>query len=440
MGLPDIDEVAMLTEAVTELQAVLDLPLQIDTSSAAAMESALRRYNGKAMINSVSGKQESMDAVFPLAKKYGGVVVALTLDDSGIPADAEGRLLIARRILAEAEKYGIEKKDIIFDPLALTVSADKNAARETLRALGMIRDELGCHTSLGVSNVSFGLPNRDLINSNFFTLALGRGLSAAIMNPYSAAMMNAYYSYRALAGLDDNCADFISKSQALTGAEVKSAALKESGEASELQTMIVKGLRDRAASLTEAMIEKRDPLEVVNGEIIPALDTVGEGFEKNKVYLPQLLMSAEAAKAAFEVIKAKLPSGKASNKPPFVIATVKGDIHDIGKNIVKLILENYGYPVCDLGRDVPPERVVEETVRLHAPFVGLSALMTTTVPAMEETIKQLRVSAPWAKVVVGGAVLNREYAERIGADKYAKDAMETVRYAEVESVKWKVKS
>ena len=440
VGLPDIDEVAMLTEAVTELQAVLDLPLQIDTSSAAAMESALRRYNGKAMINSVSGKQESMDAVFPLAKKYGGVVVALTLDDSGIPADAEGRLLIARRILAEAEKYGIEKKDIIFDPLALTVSADKNAARETLRALGMIRDELGCHTSLGVSNVSFGLPNRDLINSNFFTLALGRGLSAAIMNPYSAAMMNAYYSYRALAGLDDNCADFISKSQALTGAEVKSAALKESGEASELQTTIVKGLRDRAASLTEAMIEKRDPLEVVNGEIIPALDTVGEGFEKNKVYLPQLLMSAEAAKAAFEVIKAKLPSGKASNKPPFVIATVKGDIHDIGKNIVKLILENYGYPVCDLGRDVPPERVVEETVRLHAPFVGLSALMTTTVPAMEETIKQLRVSAPWAKVVVGGAVLNREYAERIGADKYAKDAMETVRYAEVESVKWKVKS
>ena len=303
----------------------------------------------------------------------------------------------------------------------------------------MIRDELGCHTSLGVSNVSFGLPNRDLINSNFFTLALGRGLSAAIMNPYSAAMMNAYYSYRALAGLDDNCADFIAKSQALTGAEVKSTEVKESGAASELQTAIVKGLRDRAASLTEAMIEKRDPLEVVNGEIIPALDTVGEGFEKNKVYLPQLLMSAEAAKAAFEVIKARIPSGKASNKPPFVIATVKGDIHDIGKNIVKLILENYGYPVCDLGRDVPPERVVEETVRLHAPFVGLSALMTTTVPAMEETIKQLRVSAPWAKVVVGGAVLNREYAERIGADKYAKDAMETVRYAENEIEKLRYK-
>jgi 5-methyltetrahydrofolate--homocysteine methyltransferase len=429
VGLPDIDEAGMLTEAVCALQEVLDLPLQIDTSNAAAMEAALRRYNGKAMINSVSGKQESMDSVFPLAKKYGGLVVALTLDDSGIPATAEGRFEIAKRILAEAEKYGIEKKDIIFDPLALTVSADKNAARETLRALGMIKNELGCHTSLGVSNVSFGLPNRDIINSNFFALALGRGLSAAIMNPYSAEMMNAYYAYRALAGLDENCADFISSAQAVS---TVAQTVKETGEnfSSELREAIVKGLRARAAELTEAMIEKRLPLDVVNGEIIPALDTVGEGFEKNKVYLPQLLMSAEAAKAAFEVIKSKMPSGTVSGKPPFVLATVKGDIHDIGKNIVKLILENYGYPVCDLGRDVPPEKIVEETVRLHAPIVGLSALMTTTVPAMEETIKQLRASAPWAKIVVGGAVLNREYAERIGADKYAKDAMEAVRYAE----------
>ena len=430
VGLPDIDEVLMLTEAVCLLQEVVDLPLQIDTSNAAAMESALRRYNGKAMINSVSGKQESMDAVFPLAKKYGGLIVALTLDDGGIPDTAEGRLLIARRILAEAEKHGIDKKDIIFDPLALTVSADKNAACETLRALTMIGSELGCHTSLGVSNVSFGLPNRDLINSSFFTLALGRGLSAAIMNPYSAEMMNAYYSYRALAGLDENCADFIAKSEALGRAEEKRGEQKEESQSSELREAIVKGLRARAASLTEAMIEKLDPLGIVNGEIIPALDAVGEGFEKNRVYLPQLLMSAEAAKAAFEVIKSKMPGGSATDKPPFVIATVKGDIHDIGKNIVKLILENYGYPVCDLGRDVPPERIVEETVRLHAPIVGLSALMTTTVPAMEETIRQLRAKAPWAKIVVGGAVLNREYAERIGADKYARDAMETVRYAE----------
>ncbi len=435
VGLPDIDEVLMLTEAVCELQAIIDLPLQIDTSNPTAMESALRRYNGKAMINSVSGKQESMAAVFPLAKKYGGLIVALTLDDKGIPATAEERLEIAKRILAEAEKYGIDKKNIIFDPLALTISADSNAARETLRAVGMIRGELGCHTSLGVSNVSFGLPNRDIINSNYFALALGRGLSAAIMNPYSDEMMKAYHAYLAIAGLDENCSHFIEFTQSLpetTPLAAASATVPAAKEefASVLQKAIVKGLKDSAAALTEAMIAENDPLEIVQNEIIPALDTVGVGFEKKTVYLPQLLMSAEAAKAAFEVIKAHMPSGKATDKPPFVIATVKGDIHDIGKNIVKLILENYGYPVTDLGRDVPPEKVVEETVRLHAPIVGLSALMTTTVPAMEETIKQLRASAPWAKIVVGGAVLNREYADSIGADKYARDAMEAVRYAE----------
>ena len=429
VGLPDIDEVAMLTEAVRELQAIINLPLQIDTSNAKAMEAALRRYNGKAMINSVSGKQESMDSVFPLAKKYGGLIVALTLDDKGIPATAEERFEIAKRILSEAEKYGIDKKDLIFDPLAMTISADNCAARETLRAVEMIKKELGCHTSLGVSNVSFGLPNRDIINSNFFAIALGRGLSAAIMNPYSAEMMNTYYAFRALAGFDDNCADFISSAQAVSTAAQTANEVKEDF-ASELQRAIVKGLKERAAALTEAQLANTAPLDVVSNEIIPALDRVGAGFEKKTVYLPQLLMSAEAAKAAFEVIKSKMPSGSASGKPPFVIATVKGDVHDIGKNIVKLILENYGYPVSDLGRDVPPEKVVEETVRLHAPIVGLSALMTTTVPAMEETIKRLRASAPWAKIVVGGAVLNREYAEQIGADKYAKDAMETVRYAE----------
>ncbi|MBQ2716885.1 MAG: cobalamin-dependent protein, partial [Clostridia bacterium] len=388
-----------------------------------------RRYNGKAMINSVNGKQESMDAVFPLAKKYGGLIVALTLDDSGIPSTAEARVEIAKKILAEAEKYGIEKKDIIFDPLAMTISADNFAARETLAAVAMIKNGLGCHTSLGVSNVSFGLPNRDVINSYFFALALGGGLSAAIMNPYSAEMMNTYYSYRALAGLDENCSDFIKSAQSVSTVTQTVTEVKEDF-ASELQKAIVKGLRDRAAALTESMIAENEPLMIVQNEIIPALDTVGVGFENKTVYLPQLLMSAEAAKSAFDVIKAHMPSGGATDKPPFVIATVKGDIHDIGKNIVKLILENYGYPVCDLGRDVPPEKIVEETVRLHAPIVGLSALMTTTVPAMEETIKQLRVSAPWAKIVVGGAVLNREYADRIGADKYAKDAMETVRYAE----------
>lgn len=432
VGLPDIDERKMLTEAITELQAVIDLPLQIDTSDSAAMEAALRRYDGKAMINSVSGKAESMAAVFPIAKKYGGLIVALTLDEGGIPDTAEERVDIARRILAEAEKYGIEKKDLIFDPLAMTVSADKNAAVETLRAVEML-NALGCKTSLGVSNVSFGLPERDAITSGFFTLALGRGLSAAIMNPYSDAMMKSYYAYRALVGLDDNCADYIEFAQSLPKQTVVTTATSEKPKeeySSELQKSIIKGLKERAAALTEALIGNEPPLEIVKNEIIPALDAVGLGFEKKTVYLPQLLMSAEAAKCAFEVIKAHTPSGAATGKPPFVLATVKGDIHDIGKNIVKLILENYGYPVIDLGRDVPPERVAQEVVRTKAPLVGLSALMTTTVPAMEETIKVLRADAPWAKIVVGGAVLNREYAEQIGADAYAEDAMETVRYAE----------
>ncbi len=450
VGLPEIDEVSMLKNAVCGLQAIIDLPLQIDTSNPEAMEAALRRYNGKAMINSVSGKQESMDAVFPLAKKYGGLVVALTLDEDGIPECAEKRVEIARKILAEAEKYGIAKKNIIFDPLALTISSDNNSAKETLRAVGMIKNELGCHTSLGVSNVSFGLPGRDMINGTFFALALGNGLSAAIMNPYSAEMMKAYHTYCALAGLDDNCADYItyaenlpspqpsaqsaSQSASQTIAQTDTHAVKKSadGEETELQKAVIKGMKDRAAQLTTEMIVTRGPLAIVQEEIIPALDEVGVGFEQKKVYLPQLLMSAEAAKAAFEVIKANMKPGSADagGKCAFVLATVKGDIHDIGKNIVKLLLENFGFDVHDLGRDVPPEDVVSEVVRLHAPLAGLSALMTTTVPAMEETIRQLRREAPWCRIVVGGAVLTQEYADAIGADKYAKDAMETVRYAE----------
>lgn len=436
VGLPDIDEIQMLKEAICELQAIIDLPLQVDTADPAAMESALRRYNGKAMINSVNGKQESMDTVFPLAKKYGGLVVALTLDENGIPDKAEDRLAIARKILAESEKYGIEKKDIIFDPLAMTVSADQNAAKETMRAVGLIRNELGCHTSLGVSNVSFGLPARDTINGTFFALALGQGLSAAIMNPYSQEMMKTYHTYRALAGLDDNCTDYIAFAETMPQA-VASAASEKIGTTaskdefgSELQRAIVKGLKEQAAQLTESKLSCAAPLQIVQDEIIPALNIVGVGFENKTVYLPQLLMSAEAAKSAFGVIKSRMSGEKATDKCAFVLATVKGDIHDIGKNIVKLILENYGFPVTDLGRDVPPETVVQETVRLHAPIVGLSALMTTTVPAMEETIKQLRREAPWCKIIVGGAVLNREYADAIGADKYAGDAMEAVRYAE----------
>jgi len=435
VGLPEIDEKRMLTAAVCELQAIIDLPLQIDTANPAAMESALRRYNGKAMINSVSGKQESMDAVFPLAAKYGGLVVALTLDESGIPATAEDRVEIAKKILAEAEKYGIRKKDIVFDTLCLTVSADNRAAMETLRALRIIREELGCHTSLGVSNVSFGLPQRDIINSTFFALALENGLSAAIMNPHSGDMMRTYYAFRALRGLDENCAgyiDFAASYVPAAAATQPAAQAPVEADGSALQKAIVRGLKEQAAELTASLVETVEPLDVVQKEIIPALDIVGQGFEKKTVYLPQLLMSAEAAKGAFAVIKEKLTvrGGAGADKCSFVIATVKGDIHDIGKNIVRLLLENYGFAVADLGKDVEPERIVEEVVRLHAPLVGLSALMTTTVPAMEETIRQLRNSAPWCRVVVGGAVLTKEYADAIGADRYAKDAMETVRYAE----------
>ncbi|MBE6603361.1 MAG: homocysteine methyltransferase [Ruminococcaceae bacterium] len=434
VGLPELDEPRMLTDAVCALQAVTALPLQIDTSDPVAMERALRRYNGKAMINSVSGKKESMAAVFSLAKKYGGLVVALTLDEQGIPATAEARVEIARKILAEAKKYGIDKKDLIFDPLALTVSADPVAALETLRAVELIRRELGCHTSLGVSNVSFGLPLREVITASFFTLALGRGLSAAIMNPYAREMMQAYFAYRALSALDENCADYIAFAQSqpqLTAATTPSAPSGTTvSAASELQQAVIKGRAERAAALTKELLQAKDPLAIVGQEIIPALDRVGEGFEKKTVYLPQLLMSAEAAKAAFEQIKARLASGGAAHKCAFVLATVKGDIHDIGKNIVKLLLENYGFAVTDLGRDVAPEAVVDAVVRLHAPMAGLSALMTTTVPAMEETIRQLRARAPWCKILVGGAVLTPEYANAIGADHYARDAMEAVRYAE----------
>ena len=434
VGLPDVDEVHMLKNTVCELQAIIDLPLQIDTSNIAAMEEALRRYNGKAMINSVNGKRESMEAIFPLVKKYGGLVVALTLDESGIPDTAQGRVKIAENILKVANEYGIDKKDIIFDTLAMTISADNKAAVATLSSLKTIKNELGCHTSLGVSNISFGLPNRDAVNGTFFALALQNGLSAAIMNPYSVDMMKTYYAYRALKGLDENCAEYIGSAESfvVTVTSVAAAAPKTTEEySSELQHAVIKGFKDKAGELTKNLLSSVDPLEIVNNEIIPALNIVGDVFEKKTVYLPQLLMSAEAAKSAFEVIKASM-SGKekAGTKGVIVIATVYGDIHDIGKNIVKLLLENYGFDVVDLGKDVPPEIIAKTAIKLRAPLVGLSALMTTTVPAMEETIKLLREKAPWCKIVVGGAVLTKEYADKIGADKYAKDAMESVRYAE----------
>ncbi|MCQ2551503.1 MAG: homocysteine S-methyltransferase family protein [Clostridia bacterium] len=420
VGLPEIDEVSMLKKVVYELQAVTDLPLQIDTMDEEAMEAALREYNGKAMVNSVSGKQESMDKVFPLVKKYGGLVVCLTLDDDGIPKTAEERVKIAEKIIAEAKKYGIKKKDLIFDTLTMAVSADEKAANVTLEALERIRNDLGSSTSLGVSNVSFGLPNRDRINASFFAMALERGLSAAIMNPNSIDMMNTYYSFKALKGMDPAFEEYIQKVTGITEEVVNTNM--------DLKEAVIKGLKKEAAIKAKELLETMAPLDIINNEIIPALDVVGKGFEEKKMFLPQLMMAAEASQEAFGVIKEKVPAAEETG-PEIVVATVKGDIHDIGKNIVKLILENYGFKVIDLGKDVAPDVIAEKVVSEKAPLVGLSALMTTTVPAMEETVKLLREKAPWCKIVVGGAVLNEEYANMIGADYYGKDAMATVRYA-----------
>ncbi len=424
VGLPDIDEEKMLEACVTALQGVTDLPLQIDSANINAMEKALRIYNGKAMINSVNGKIESMNSIFPLVKKYGGVVVALTLDENGIPEKAEQRVEIAKKILAEAKKYGIDKKDIIFDTLAMSISADQNAANETLKALKIISEELGCKTSLGVSNISFGLPNREIINSTFFSMALENGLSAAIMNPYSEEMMKVYFAYNVLKGNDLNCLQYINFAGGIT-----SDTTTKAQENITLKEAIIKGFCEKAANITGELIKARAALDIVNNDIIPALNTVGEGFENKTLYLPQLLMSAEAAKGAFEVIKANLKGNDTKNGKTIVIATVKGDIHDIGKNIVKLLLQNYGFNVIDLGKDVPPEKIVNTAIEKNAEIVGLSALMTTTLSAMEETIALLKQKAPNIKTMVGGAVVNESYAQKIGADKYAKDALEAVRYA-----------
>ena len=429
VGVPGTDETRNLVNTVCELQAVTDLPLQIDTSDPAAMEAALRRYNGKAMINSVNGKKESMEAVFPLVKKYGGVAVALTLDENGIPETAEGRVAVAETILKEAAQYGVKKKDIVFDPLCLTVSADGAAADVTLAAVREITRRLGCRTVLGVSNVSFGLPQRPVLNGAFLTLALENGLSAAIMNPCSDDMMRSYHAFNALRGHDPNCADYIAFCRQN---DMETPAAKKEPEQATLKAAVAKGMRDKAAALARELIAERDPMALVTEEIMPALEEVGRAFESGKVYLPGLLMSAEAAKSAFEVVKAALQSGgaPAEKKAPFVLATVKGDVHDIGKNIVRLLLENYGFDVIDLGKDVPPERIAAAVEETAAPFAGLSALMTTTVPAMEETIKLLRQRAPACKIIVGGAVLTESYAAQIGADKYAPDAMAAVRYAQ----------
>ncbi len=435
VGLPDLEEAPLLTETLCALQSVTDLPLQIDTADPVAMEQALRRYNGCALINSVNGKEESMRSFFPLQKKYGGVAIALTLDEKGIPSTAEGRIRIAEKILAVAAEYGIEKHRLIFDPLAMTVSADQTAAKVTLETLDRLR-EMGCNTSLGISNVSFGLPARDTVNAVFFACALERGLSAAIMNPHSQEMMKTYYAYRLLHGMDENCAEYIAFAQTLPTLQSVPAqqtpSLAKTEEFTPLQTAIRKGLKEEAKRCAAQLLQSVPPLEMISEEIVPALDAVGKGFEEKSVFLPQLLMSAEAAKEAFEEIKKALSNAprQVTARGPVILATVKGDIHDIGKNIVKLLLENYGFSVIDLGKDVAPQRIAEKAEETNAPLVALSALMTTTVPAMEETIRLLHQRLPQCKVLVGGAVLNAEYAKKIGADAYGKDAMEAVRYAE----------
>lgn len=427
VGLPDIDEKAMMVEVVKELQSVSSLPLQIDTVNAEALEAAMRIYNGKPMVNSVNGKQEEMDKVFPLIQKYGGVVVGLTIDEDGIPNTVEGRVRVAGKIIEEAKKYGIDKKDIVIDVLTMTISSDPESAKITLGALKAVREKYGVCTVLGVSNISFGLPYRPAVNSNFYTMAMQNGLSAGIINPMSEDMMRSYYSYCALMNYDENCEEYIRQ----FGNQKADAPASQNTEIT-LKAAIVKGLKEEAHHAAYAMVKEREPLSIINEEMIPALDEVGKGFEKGTVFLPQLLMSADAAKIAFAVLKEELAKSGTDEqeKDKVILATVKGDIHDIGKNIVKVLLENYSFDVIDLGKDVPPEVVVETAIKEDVKLVGLSALMTTTVVSMEETIKQLRERKPDCKVMVGGAVLNQDYADMIGADFYGKDAMQSVYYAQ----------
>lgn len=440
VGIPNIDERIVLPKYVEELQAVIDLPLQLDTSDFTAMERAMRIYNGKPLVNSVNGKAECMENIFPLVKKYGGVVIALTLDENGIPDNSFDRIEIARKIIQKAAEYGIKKKDILVDPLAMTIATDSQAANVTLEALKMLKGELGVGTSLGVSNVSFGLPNRDAINAAFFALALQNGLSAAIINPNSLEIRKLYHAYCALKGLDENCQEYIrfitkngNEMQTVpVNLTAKASTTEAAGNNSSLRQAIMQGLKELAAKECTVLLQNKQATDVIEGEIVPALDAVGRAYEEKKAFLPQLLMSADAAKAAFEVIKSSLLGQKDSQpkKSKIILATVQGDIHDIGKNIVGTILSNYSYQVIDLGRDVAPETILEAVVIENASIVGLSALMTTTVKSMEETVRLLHEKVPFVKIMVGGAVLTQDYAQEIGADGYAKDAMAAVRLAD----------
>lgn len=460
VGLPGIDEAAVMLRAVRALQRTYPVPLQIDSSEAPVLERALRYYNGKPLVNSVNGKKAVMAEVFPIVKKYGGVLVALALDEDGIPPTAEGRLAVARKIVETAAEYGIDRKNIIIDTLTLTVSSQQKEAMETVKALALVKKELGVRTVLGVSNISFGLPQRELVNSVFFGTALNSGLDACIINPLSVQMMSVYRSYRALAGYDENCLDYIGvygnmapmslvaqrgdaaqKGDAgaggtQTGAKGAQSAAGSSAAAgtppaTDLRTLITRGLRDQSRAAAEKLLETKKPVEIIDEYIVPALDEVGRDFESGRKFLPQLLLSADTVSRAFEAIKEYLDrtGTKSESKGKIVIATVYGDIHDIGKNIVKAMLENYGYTVVDLGKDVPVETVIDAVRREKPAIVGLSALMTTTVSNMEKTIKRIREENLPVKIMVGGAVLTPEYAKRIGADYYGKDAMASVNIA-----------
>ena len=443
VGLPEIDEPKMMRDVVTALQGVTGLPLQLDTSDPEALESGLRYYNGKPMINSVNGKEEVIKEVMPLVKKYGGVLVGLALDEDGIPDTAEGRIKVADKIYKAADKYGVPRKDIVIDGLCMTISSDTSSAVTTLETIRRIRDEYGGNTILGVSNISFGLPARGIVNSYFLTMAMEEGLTFAIMNPNNDGMMAAYNAFVALSDMDPNCQTFIETYANATVATVSTnaSAFGNGNKASDnaddnksgksaLRNAIERGMEGPARLEMKEAIKHTNPLDIIDAELIPALDRVGQGFEKGTIFLPQLLMSAEAAKAAFEVVKESMADKPRELKAKVIIATVKGDIHDIGKNIVKVMLENYGYDVIDLGKDVEPETIVDEAKKQDVKIIGLSALMTTTVVSMEETIKLLKERGVDAKVIVGGAVLTQEYADQIGADYYAKDAMGSVRCAD----------
>lgn len=436
VGLPDIDEKEMMLAAVDAIQSVTDAPLQIDTTELDVLEAALRTVSGKPIVNSVNGEEEKLRTVLPLVKKYGAAVVGLTLDENGIPPKAEQRFEIAQRIMERALALGIPKRDIYIDCLTLTASAEQDGAAETLKAVRMVTQRLGLKTVLGVSNISFGLPNRELVNSTFLTMAMNNGLTLPIINPNIAVMAGAVAAFRLLSGYDRNGADFISRFGAdnIITSQVKqtSVGAQASGEISDIARAVADGLKADCAAAAQALLSSgTDPMTLINEQLIPALDTVGEKFEKGTIFLPQLIQSAGAAQAAFDVVKQHIAStgGASESRGRVVLCTVKGDIHDIGKNIVKTLLENYGFEVIDLGKDVDYQAVVDAAVKYGAKLVGLSALMTTTLKSMENTIKLLHDNHVDCRIVVGGAVLTPEYAQKIGADFYAKDAKETVDIA-----------